>query len=49
MDFNSDQWNVTQITRNIGASELILQPDYQRFYIWWGDIEQGLIDTILRG
>lgn len=49
MDFRSDQWNITQITRNIGASELVLQPDHQRYYIWSGDTEQGLIDTILRG
>lgn len=33
----------------IGSKELVLQPDFQRFYIWDLKKEQGLIDSMLRG
>lgn len=49
MDFDTGKWTVKTILSMIGGRELILQPDYQRFYIWDLKKEQGLIDSILRG
>lgn len=49
MDFDTSKWSIKTILGMIGGKELILQPDYQRFYIWDLKKEQGLIDSILRG
>jgi len=49
MEFDTSKWSVKTILGMIGSKELILQPDYQRFYIWDLKKEQGLIDSLLRG
>lgn len=49
MEFDASKWTVKTILSMIGSKELILQPDYQRFYIWDIKKEHGLIDSILRG
>ncbi|WP_353617404.1 MULTISPECIES: DUF262 domain-containing protein [unclassified Synechococcus] len=48
MMFTPGTWNISHISRLAGAQELVLQPDYQRFYIWSNATEQALIDSILR-
>lgn len=48
MRFDTGKWTIQTILRMHGGKEIVLQPDYQRFYIWDSKKEQGLIDTILR-
>lgn len=49
MRFDTSKWSVKSILGMIGSRELVLQPDYQRFYIWDRKKERGLIDSLLRG
>ena len=48
MTFHATEWSISQVMGMLGRSELILQPSFQRFYIWKEATEQMLLDTILR-
>lgn len=49
MKHDSIRWEVSNILGLIGSKRIVLQPDYQRLYIWPKAKEQAFIDTLLRG
>lgn len=48
VSFSSSHFSVDVFLSMKGNKELVLQPDFQRFYIWDRKKEEGLIDSIIR-